>query len=278
MNTTKIYGADGNKFGHTDQDAIERFWRHLLGGVASGSLPSPRFRPRESMIKLLPRFVPRENWNQRFPCGPSIRPTNCCPTVSPTKPIWRPILAMPTLCTSRRVATYASTLPTRSGNSSSTGSTSTQASGGRSRTFRVATRDCYLLPTNATGRRQCCNVSSEELLRRPASSSSRACRCSAGQKGNPWRSGIRCPRIGPTAEAPGGRRHDACPAGGFPRRTPSGHIIRTRSTEHVRRSVVSLDARCRGDVRGKRPFLEHGRIGRRGPGPGKRAASFRAWT
>lgn len=35
INTTKIYGADGNKFGHTDQDAIERFWRHLLGGAAS---------------------------------------------------------------------------------------------------------------------------------------------------------------------------------------------------------------------------------------------------
>lgn len=35
MNTTKTYGADGNKFGHSDQDAIERFWRHLLGGAAS---------------------------------------------------------------------------------------------------------------------------------------------------------------------------------------------------------------------------------------------------
>ena len=35
MNTTKIYGADGNKFGHNDQDAIERFWRHLLAGGAS---------------------------------------------------------------------------------------------------------------------------------------------------------------------------------------------------------------------------------------------------
>jgi hypothetical protein len=35
MNTTKTYGASGNKFGHTDQDAIERFWRHLLGGAAS---------------------------------------------------------------------------------------------------------------------------------------------------------------------------------------------------------------------------------------------------
>ena len=35
MNTTKTYGADGNKFKHTDQDAIERFWRHLLAGAAS---------------------------------------------------------------------------------------------------------------------------------------------------------------------------------------------------------------------------------------------------
>ncbi len=35
MNTTKIYGTDGNKFGHTDQDAIERFWRHLLAGGSS---------------------------------------------------------------------------------------------------------------------------------------------------------------------------------------------------------------------------------------------------
>ncbi len=35
INTTKTYGANGNKFGHTDQDAIERFWRHLLGGAAA---------------------------------------------------------------------------------------------------------------------------------------------------------------------------------------------------------------------------------------------------
>ncbi len=35
INTTKTYGATGNKFGHTDQDAIERFWRHLLAGAAS---------------------------------------------------------------------------------------------------------------------------------------------------------------------------------------------------------------------------------------------------
>lgn len=35
MNTTKTYGATGNKFGHNDQDAIERFSRHLLAGAAS---------------------------------------------------------------------------------------------------------------------------------------------------------------------------------------------------------------------------------------------------
>lgn len=35
MNTTKTYGADGNKFGHSDQDGVERFWRHLLAGAAS---------------------------------------------------------------------------------------------------------------------------------------------------------------------------------------------------------------------------------------------------
>ena len=35
MNTTKTYGAGGNNYGHTDQDGIERFWRHLLAGAAS---------------------------------------------------------------------------------------------------------------------------------------------------------------------------------------------------------------------------------------------------
>ncbi len=35
INTTKTYGANGNTFGHTDQDAVERFWRHLLAGAAS---------------------------------------------------------------------------------------------------------------------------------------------------------------------------------------------------------------------------------------------------
>jgi len=35
INTIKTYGADGNKFGHTGQDAIERFWRHLLAGAAA---------------------------------------------------------------------------------------------------------------------------------------------------------------------------------------------------------------------------------------------------
>ena len=35
INTIKTYGADGNKFGDSGQDGIERFWRHLLGGAAA---------------------------------------------------------------------------------------------------------------------------------------------------------------------------------------------------------------------------------------------------
>ncbi|MCB1128789.1 MAG: hypothetical protein KDM81_19995, partial [Verrucomicrobiae bacterium] len=35
INTVKTYGADGNKFGHTDQDGLERVWRHVLGGAAA---------------------------------------------------------------------------------------------------------------------------------------------------------------------------------------------------------------------------------------------------
>lgn len=35
LNTVKTYGADGNKFGHTDRDGVERWWRHLVGGAAA---------------------------------------------------------------------------------------------------------------------------------------------------------------------------------------------------------------------------------------------------
>jgi hypothetical protein len=52
MNTTKTYGADGNKFGHTDQDAVERFWRHLLAGAAS-----IRFHRPDSGLGLNDRAV-----------------------------------------------------------------------------------------------------------------------------------------------------------------------------------------------------------------------------
>ena len=52
MNTTKTYGADGNKFGHSDQDAIERFWRHLLAGAAS-----VRFHRPESGLGLNDKAV-----------------------------------------------------------------------------------------------------------------------------------------------------------------------------------------------------------------------------
>ena len=41
INTVKTYGADGNKFGHTDNDGLERFWRHLLGGCASARFHRP---------------------------------------------------------------------------------------------------------------------------------------------------------------------------------------------------------------------------------------------
>lgn len=34
INAIKTYGADGNRFGHTDRDGLERFWRHVLAGAA----------------------------------------------------------------------------------------------------------------------------------------------------------------------------------------------------------------------------------------------------
>ncbi len=52
MNTTKTYGADGNKFGHTYQDGVERFWRHLLAGAAS-----MRFHRPDSGLGLNDRAV-----------------------------------------------------------------------------------------------------------------------------------------------------------------------------------------------------------------------------
>lgn len=41
MNSIKIYGADGNSFGHSDQQALERFWRNLLAGVAVSRFHRP---------------------------------------------------------------------------------------------------------------------------------------------------------------------------------------------------------------------------------------------
>jgi hypothetical protein len=35
INAVKTYGADGNKFGHSDQDGVERFFRHILAGFAA---------------------------------------------------------------------------------------------------------------------------------------------------------------------------------------------------------------------------------------------------
>ncbi len=50
INTVKTYGADGNRFGHTDQDGIERVWRHALGGAASA-----RFHRPDSGLGLSPK-------------------------------------------------------------------------------------------------------------------------------------------------------------------------------------------------------------------------------
>lgn len=41
INTVKTYGADGNKFGHTDQDGTERLLRHVLAGFASARFHRP---------------------------------------------------------------------------------------------------------------------------------------------------------------------------------------------------------------------------------------------
>lgn len=41
INTVKTYGADGNKFGHDDNDAVERFFRHVLAGAASARFHRP---------------------------------------------------------------------------------------------------------------------------------------------------------------------------------------------------------------------------------------------
>jgi hypothetical protein len=41
INTVKTYGADRNRFGHSDQDGIERFVRHVLAGFASARFHRP---------------------------------------------------------------------------------------------------------------------------------------------------------------------------------------------------------------------------------------------
>ncbi|QDV21996.1 hypothetical protein [Aureliella helgolandensis] len=41
INTVKTYGADNNKFGHTSQDGVSRFWRHVVGGAAAARFHRP---------------------------------------------------------------------------------------------------------------------------------------------------------------------------------------------------------------------------------------------
>ncbi len=40
LNTVKTYGADGGRFGN-NQDGLERWWRHVLGGAASARFHRP---------------------------------------------------------------------------------------------------------------------------------------------------------------------------------------------------------------------------------------------
>ena len=42
INTIKTYGATGYRFGYTDQDGLERFWRHLLAGDAAIRFHRPK--------------------------------------------------------------------------------------------------------------------------------------------------------------------------------------------------------------------------------------------
>jgi hypothetical protein len=50
LNAVKTYGADGNRFGHTDQDGLERFFRHVLAGFAA-----VRFHRPDSGLGLKPK-------------------------------------------------------------------------------------------------------------------------------------------------------------------------------------------------------------------------------
>jgi hypothetical protein len=51
LNTVKTYGADGGRFGNS-QDGIERWWRHVIGGAASA-----RFHRPDSGLGLSPPAV-----------------------------------------------------------------------------------------------------------------------------------------------------------------------------------------------------------------------------
>lgn len=76
INTVKTYGADGNKFGHTSQDGVARFWRHIIGGAASARFHRPSAglglsqpakaairaaRKLESVVKLW-QMTPNDEW------------------------------------------------------------------------------------------------------------------------------------------------------------------------------------------------------------------------
>jgi hypothetical protein len=71
INTVKTYGADNNKFGHSDQDGIERFIRHILAGFASARFHRPpsglglsvKARNAVRSVRLLQGITPLWNFS-----------------------------------------------------------------------------------------------------------------------------------------------------------------------------------------------------------------------
>ena len=86
MNTTKTYGADGTKFGHTDQDAIERF-----GAICNrrvDPLPSARFG---AGAQRLSRRLPSREEGRVRRAALTIQPANeYSASARRTKPTWLP--------------------------------------------------------------------------------------------------------------------------------------------------------------------------------------------
>ncbi len=59
LNTVKTYGADGGRFGN-NQDGLERWWRHVIGGAASA-----RFHRPDSGLGLSPPASPSHSRSKK---------------------------------------------------------------------------------------------------------------------------------------------------------------------------------------------------------------------